>query len=391
LTTSWAFATAVYGLFGAGVIAMKFGIALVFLGFLASACATSPAVSTGTTTYRPAFDPRSWHSAIAGPPTKVATLGSTHLSQSSGTFDVATLEPLLVKLAAFDPNIITHEGLSGEQCELAQRYDKIYPKIFEDYCWGVEEGGKATGLTLPQARAEAEALLKTWPTAPTAAQRRRLSALFLASGDRPSAQVQWLQLPVAERVIGEGIDAALLAILDRTGKKPNETYEIGVVLAARLGLNRVYAVDDHTSDSIQAAAPEGLDAAIQAHWASSAPIMARNPIFAKMEADEKDMTSGDKVLAAYRFLNAPETQRAFIDLDFKRALATPSPQLFGRQYVSWYEVRNLRMVANIRSAFGNSPGARVLNIVGASHKAYYEAYLSQMSEVELVDMATILR
>jgi hypothetical protein len=49
------------------------------------------------------------------------------------------------------------------------------------------------------------------------------------------------------------------------------------------------------------------------------------------------------------------------------------------------------MVANIRSAFGNSPGARVLNIVGASHKAYYEAYLAQMSEVELIDMGEILK
>jgi hypothetical protein len=379
--------------------AMKLRFALICLGFLASACATSPSVgqspnapSAGSIApYKPAFDPRAWHSAIAGPPTRVAVLGSTHLSQLPGAFDPATLEPLLAKLVAFNPTIITHEGLSGEQCELVQRYDKIYPKIFENYCWGVEEGAKATGLTLPQARAEVETLLRTWPTTPTPAQRRRLAALFLASGDRPSAQVQWLQLPASERVVGDGIDAALVIILSRSGKKANETYEIGVVLAARLGLQRIYAVDDHTSDSVQATAPDGLDTAVQAHWASSAPIMAGNPIFAKLEANEKDMTSGDKVLAAYRFLNTPETQRAFIDIDFKRALAIHSPELYGRRYVSWYEVRNLRMVANIRSAFGNSPGARVLNIVGASHKAYYEAYLEQMSEVELVDMAEILK
>lgn len=49
------------------------------------------------------------------------------------------------------------------------------------------------------------------------------------------------------------------------------------------------------------------------------------------------------------------------------------------------------MVANIRAAFGNAPGARVLNIVGASHKAYYDQYLSLMSDVRLVDAQTVLR
>jgi hypothetical protein len=378
---------------------MRFGFSLICLGFLTTACATTAPVetasvisgkaTTSSATYRPAVDFRAWRSAIVGPTTKVAVLGSTHLSQRSGPFDAATLEPLLTKLAAFNPTIITHEGLSGEQCELVQRYDKIYPKIFDDYCWGVEEGAKATGLTLPQARVAAEVMLKTWPAMPSAAQRRQLAALFLASGDRQSAQVQWLQLPQNERIASDGIDASLLTILTRAGKKPNEAYEIGVVLAARLGLQRVYAVDDHTSDSIQAAAPEGLEAAIRSHWTanSSKDI----PALAQMAALDAGMNTGEGVLAAFRFYNAPETQRAFVELDFKDALGLQSPQLFGRQYVSWYEVRNLRMVANIRSAFGNSPGARVLNIVGASHKAYYEAYLEQMSEVELVDMMEILK
>jgi hypothetical protein len=368
---------------------MKFGLALVCFGFLASACASTPPVAATSTTYRPAVDFKSWHSAIAGPPTKVAVLGSTHLSQRDGKFDSTTLEPLLTKLAAFNPTIITHEGLSGEQCELVQRHDKIYPKIFDDYCSSFRKATQAATIPLVQARAEVEALLKTWPTVPTPSQRRRLAVLFLASGDQPSSRVQWLQLPASERVNADGITDAMLTLLNREGAKPDETDEIGVVLAARLGLQRIYAVDDHTSDSIQAEAPDGLEAAIQAHWSSADP--SKFPALATMQAMDTGMTTGEGVLAAFRFYNAPQTQRAFVELDFRDALALQSPQLFGRQYVSWYEVRNLRMVANIRSAFGNSPGARVLNIVGASHKAYYEAYLSQMSEVELVDMMEILK
>jgi Family of unknown function (DUF5694) len=299
------------------------------------------------------------------------------------------LAPLLDKLAAFSPTIITHEGLSGEQCDMIQRHPTIYPEIYDDYCGGVMLGVRASGLTLPQARAGVEETMKTWPASPAPAQRRRLTSLFLASGDPASAEVQWLQLPVAERVVGDGIDSELMEILAKIGKRRNETNQIGVALAVRLGLQRMYAVDDHTADSIQALAPKGFAEALQAHW--SRPSNADVPAVKQYNALRASMNSADGLLAAFRFLNLPETQRAFLELDYKDSLAAQTPQLFGRQYVSWYETRNLRMVANIRSAFGNSPGARVLNIVGASHKAYYEAYLAQMSEVELVDMGEILK
>ncbi|KAG1247779.1 hypothetical protein G6F66_015533 [Rhizopus arrhizus] len=42
------------------------------------------------------------------------------------------------------------------------------------------------------------------------------------------------------------------------------------------------------------------------------------------------------------------------------------------------------MVANMRDVLGLHPGSRMLAIVGASHKGYYEAYLNQMHDVQLV-------
>jgi hypothetical protein len=33
----------------------------------------------------------------------------------------------------------------------------------------------------------------------------------------------------------------------------------------------------------------------------------------------------------------------------------------------------------------------VVNVVGASHKAYYDAYLDMMHEVKLVDVEAVLR
>ncbi len=334
----------------------------------------------------PAFDPRHLKNAHAGPPTQVLTLGSAHLSQLPPNFRADMLAPLIDKLAAFKPDIITHEGISGEQCDVLKRYGARYPDMFDTYCWDTAEAERATGLTVPAAMAEIERTLAAWPVSPTTAQRRHLAAVFLAANDRPSAQVQWLRLPVVERKTGDGIDDALLKILTRAGVKANETFDIGVVLAARLGLERVYAVDDHTADSVQGLAGPGFETAIQQIW--NGPTFAEGQEYGRRS---KALANGTDLVEFFRFINRPGTQRAFIASDFGRALKDATPELFGRQYVAWYEVRNLRMVANVRAAFGNRPGARVLNIVGASHKGYYDAYLDMMSDVQLVDAEAVLR
>ena len=357
-------------------------------------CTTLPAPSPVeaaapvSESYGPTFLPSAWRSDLAGPPTEVFVLASTHLSGFGEDFDRATLEPLLSRLEVFNPTIITHEGLSGEQCEFLRVNPAVYEATFNDYCWDLTEAAASTGLDQPSARAAADTMLADWPDAPSAGQRRRLAALFVASGDRASAMVQWLQLPEAERIQGEGVDDGMLSVLNRSRKVSNESYDVAAVLAARLGLQRVYAVDDHTSDSIFARTGEGFDAAILGMWeeARAATI----PEMEALDALEKTIATGEELLAYYRLMNTPATARAFVENDFHRALKLGGPELFGRQYVAWCETRNLRMVSNIRAAMGNDPGARVLNVVGASHKIYYEAYLGQLSDVQLVDPVTVL-
>ena len=334
----------------------------------------------------PATNPGAWKNQLRGPATQVLTLGSPHLSQLPVKVTADMLAPLLDKLARFAPQIITHEGISGEQCDLLRRHVATYPGMFETYCSSPEDAAAATGLSVAAAMAEAAAMLSAWPSTPNFAQRRRLAAVFLAAGDRPSAQVQWRQLPVEERRTGDGITEAVLKVLAREGAKPNETFDLAVALAVRLGLQKVYAVDDHTADGVQAQAGAGFDEAIQMHW-KAIKVGAADAIRAR----EKTLNSPADVLALYRDYNRPATLRAFVEADFRDALKESSTQRFGRQYVAWYEVRNLRMVANIRAAFGNAPGLRVLNIVGASHKAYYDHYLNQMSDVRLADAEDVLR
>lgn len=338
----------------------------------------------------PAFDPRQHKDAIAGRPAELLVLGTAHLSELK-TLDPKLLQPLLDRLARFNPQIITVEGLSGEECEILRQFKPQHgADTWDTYCWPTDEAEKATGLNVSQAAAEADRTLAAWPSSPTAAQRRHLAMLFLAANERSSAMVQWLRLPEPERRAGDGLTPAMVEILERKGKPLNENYAIAAALAAQLGLERIYAVDDHTADTpFDEKSPEGqaYAKAIEGAWKEKPAPAVRD----EEQRLEKNLHTGADVIALYRLMNQPKTQRDTIASDMGRNVAYPSPKLYGRQYVAWWETRNLRIAANIRATLQQNPQARVLSIIGATHKGYLDAYLDMMQDVRIVDAMQFLR
>lgn len=339
----------------------------------------------------PAFDPRQHKKEIAGRPAEILVLGTTHLSQLPNPVDAKLFQPLLDRLARFRPQIITVEGLSGEECDTLLRFKPQHgADTWDTYCWPTDEMEKATGLNVSQAQAEADRTLGEWTSSPTAAQRRHLAMLFLAANDRGSAMVQWLRLPEAERRSGDGLTGPMIEVLERKGKPLNENYTIAAALAARLGLERIYEVDDHTADTnLDQKSPEGeaYGKAVEGAWNAKPPPAVR----AQEKRLEGKLRTGSDVLALYRLMNEPETQRSTIASDMGRNASFASRELYGRQYVAWWETRNLRIAANIRATLQKDPQARVLSIIGATHKGYLDAYLDMMQDVRLIDAEQFLR
>jgi len=352
------------------------------LHLLASLALAAPAIASAQS-----LGPLGTRPQVAGPRSQVLTLGSLHLSERP-EITAAMLEPLLARLAAFHPDIITHEGLSGEQCEaLRAAPDKYGADTFESYCWDLDTIQRSTGFRLIAAETEIRRMFGDWPASPAPAQRRRLAALFLSAGDRPSARVQWLRLPASERRTGDLVDPEMLKILNRENSRNNESYDIAAVLAARLGHERVYAVDDHSSDAVLAHVPEEFGKDRQKHF----DVYRKLPLFTRQEQELKAVKDGATLLDWYRRTNAPGGTDEQIQADFGHNLKSGSAPYWGRQYVGWWDVRNLRMAANVRATFAARPGARVLNIVGSSHKPWYDALMRQMADVEVVDAEQVLR
>lgn len=365
---------------------------LILTSILLTLGAASPSLAQegGALDYRPSFDPSALKGPPAGPPNEVLVLGTLHLSELEEGFQTDLLSPLLDRLTAWRPTAVATEDVSGLQCDSLRRYPSRYAESIKFYCWDPAPANQATGLDVPAANAEAERLLADWPAQPTAAQRRRLAAVFMAAGERGSALVQWLRLAPEDRIADGALTPELVAMLERLRTRRNETYAIAAPVAARMGLERLWSVDDHSADTSEPddkAENEAAQAAIMAAWS--------NPVSEARRAEHlrlvERISQPGGVLDIYRANNSAEAQQMAYRSDFGATLVEPSPQMFGRQYLGYWETRNLRMVANMRDVLGRHPGTRMLAIVGASHKGYYEAYLNQMHDVRLVDAEVVLR
>lgn len=358
----------------------------LFASMLCAACMHVPAFSAEAPVAP--FDP-AVRKLQAGRINEVMVLGTPHLSQLPKSFDAAHLSALNARLLEWRPDAIAIEALSGPQCAYLRSYPQRYADTIKSYCWDPAAARAATGLDVMAATVQAQRLLAAWPASPSAAQRRTLASLFLAGGEPASALVQWLRLPEAERRAGDGLDAALVAVLNARLQRRGEDVRIAAVVAAKSGHERVYAMDDHTADAPaeNETDEKAYGEAIMKAWDN--PFAAQRKRIS--DALEAASTTPAAVLAMYRAHNGPAMAEMAFRGDFGAALKEPSPSHYGRNYVAYWETRNLRMASNIREVMMARPGMRVLVVVGASHKAYLEAYLRQMHDVRIAGTDDLLR
>ncbi|MEL6414880.1 MAG: DUF5694 domain-containing protein [Pseudomonadota bacterium] len=332
------------------------------------------------------FDFTGVDAQLAGEPTRALVLGSPHIAQMpKEAVQIEHLALVLDRLEDFAPDVVTVEALDGLSCERLRRYEKLYPRVANRYCSDPKVALEALSMTSPEARFAAFEALDALGDTPSTQQRRRLALLFLGAGERWSAALQWSYLAPEERVAGDGVSDDLVETLGKLLASRNESNLIGVEIARRRSLNRVVAMDDHTADFVLARAPETLWPTVQAMWGRISDEAKA------MQAKQMEfLGSSEGVLAGYRFLNAPEAQQITIDADFGAAARNPENETVSRQYLAWWQTRGLRMAANVVEAAGNQPGAKVLVVVGASHKSYFDAYLDQMQDFEIVDVDAVL-
>lgn len=319
---------------------------------------------------------------------QIAVLATSHLSSLPADFDQSRLTPLLNRLAAFAPDKILIEALSGAQCDYLREYKFAYPDTAGQFCYDPTPARQALKLSGAEASQQIAGLLANPAKDRPAAERRRLSALFMAAGNPASAVVQWLRLPQAERISADGLTAELVSQLEKRSLQLNENISIAAALAVQLGHEQVYPVDDHTGDAAIGTMDENvfvpeIRQIWDNEWANK-----RSTLLDQQQQHFIQNKSAD-VLQWYLQINSVEEARRAVAGDFGAAAGAKVPGNTGRKYLAYWETRNMRMAANIRENLG--AGGKVLAIVGSAHKAYYERYLGVSSDLKIVDIRPLLK
>ncbi|MDF7814037.1 DUF5694 domain-containing protein [Hymenobacter sp. YC55] len=367
---------------------------LVGVLVVVSACKTTPP-NTSSSQYLPAkgeqpVNPAGAKQKLAIAPTQVMIFGLGHLDTAPASFQVAWLEPVLCRLRAYKPDLILTEAMSGEQIMGLDAY-AAYHGTASQYAGPTLEMAKTAQsdlhLSAAQALVQAHELSKKGNLTP--AERRRLAGLFVAAAEPLSAAVQWLRLPVAERIGADGISPALAKQVNLFATMRNEMSSLAARLAADLGLERVYGAGDHLSDVAQ---PDftAFKTAVAAEPSQVDRFNHNTPEFRAVPEEALKLASAAEVMPVMKWKNSTRFAELDAEAQWLSMLGSEKIGRVGRQRVAAWEAQNLRMAVAIREATAPIAGGRALLIVGAAHKPFIEAYLRTFTDVELVSVPAML-
>lgn len=331
---------------------------------------------------------------------RVMVLGSPHLAQvyEAGEFDPGWLDGLIDALENFGPDMITIEMIppraihaTNELGVFRNFHDpaEAWRELVNQHLAGLVEVATSvreeSGLSWAEARTRQHELFGHAASGSLEpAKRRELAAMSMAAYDPYTALLHWDGLPGEERIASDGISDAAIEYLDARVDSPNETVSIGIRLANRIGLHRLDPVDAQIAQSVQrleefqrfeqVMEESGLREELTATFEE-----ARAPLLEAVETD-------NDLLALYQWYNSPDYSRLDLDTQWGAYVSERMDTDLAGKRIARREARDLTIAANIREVHARNPGADVLVIIGASHKAFLESYLSDLTRLELVQL-----
>ena len=181
----------------------------------------------------------------------------------------------------------------------------------------------------------------------------------------------------------KSIDSATVVLLNHYTKSFNEINLIGVNLAKKLNIRKLYPIDNMQDETILIHDFPEFIPDYQASQDKLSLIMS-SPFYQKVDSIETKGVSNGDLYDAYKFLNSTEymigDKKGQWDIWFQTDFKSKSD----RSRYSLWEMRNLQITANIMRLVAAYPEKKILVIIGSSHKSFIEDYLKQMSDVDVL-------
>lgn len=313
--------------------------------------------------------------------TTVLILGTPHLGNMPEGFESSHLNSLLVHLEKQQFDLIAVENMPAERInEINGRQLPYWKEELNDFVGKRIENGQRFQQLFNLSYEGAYELKNSAIKKSKLTDEDRLSLLkaSLCLYDNWSALLQFNLIKNKQ-----GLPAEVSEHLAKYGNANNEINLIAVKIAQKMHHTSLYPIDDWDDEARlflhkpaffeEYPKIEGLQEKVFNH-----------PAFRKaMEMEEQAITDKD-LFKLYAYLNSDEYMKGDFDAQWKVWFETnlPSQGDLARYYL--WEMRNLRITANIAELIALHPGKKILVIIGASHKSFVQKYLGQMPNVELL-------
>ena len=310
-------------------------------------------------------------------PAEVLVLATPHLSGVEGV-TASHVEHVVAALAAFAPKAVVVEALPPHTIEAMQQQADQHPEALDAFVGPrfrelALESQRMLGVDPAAARkALASECAKALPA--TAEASLRCIRLTAATWDKPWADYlvwrhgrQW-PASVPEGMLGDRIG--------RIAKSTNENELIAARLADQFGHPRLYGMDDHPGEDVYGPVFEALVPAIGQSKAY-ASFKAEARVIKEAGERTRQAVAAEDLLPLYRWFNSPEHSGLVLDEEWRLFVDRDLPRGPGQARIGLWDVRNLAMVSNVLRVVSRHPGERVLVIVGASHKPFFDDYLQR--------------
>ncbi len=324
------------------------------------------------------------------PPGEILVLGTRHLSDIKGKYDPSILAALMERLEQFKPDLIAVEALRGQdiaamELQPARHSDALNPYAYTQRAlggiaqarlainWGMAQDAVDAGMVVDQSDdSRADAILH-----------------YLAAYDYYSALLTWYRGTAEFKA---GFSESNGQIADDFAKRlesTNEYYSMALPLAAKLGHDRLYPVDDHFDDGTMEAAVQTMEGGWDAMMALYGDLE-NHPFLVEGNSRFEAAAGAGDVLPYYQWLNLPETGVRDVAFQWDPLMSKDIESRIGSARLAAWETRNLRMASHLSELMIANPGKRVLYIVGSGHKPILDRLFSGMNWIRVVPAAEVL-
>lgn len=310
-------------------------------------------------------------------PAEVLVLATPHLSGVEGV-TAAHVDRVIATLSGFAPQAVVVEALPPHTIEAMQQQADLHPESLDAFVGArfrelVAESQRLLGVDPAAARkALASECAKALPA--TADANLRCIRLAAASWDKP--WVDYLAWRHGREWPALGPDGLLGERIGRLKTSTNENELLGARLADQFGQPRLFGMDDQPGEEVYGPVFEALIPAIGQSQAYAA-FKTEARIIKEAGERTRHAVAGRDLLPLYHWVNSPEYSGLVLDEEWRLFVDRDLPRGPGQARIDLWDVRNLAMVSNILRVVSRHPGERVLVIVGASHKPFFDDYLAR--------------